>query len=343
MLLDPTSLQPADRASDVLARMSHGSADGLRMAEFFASQVEIATLPMTDASAVLHALRLLRDELSAAAALHGCLAAGTGTPYGVPDTTELNTELRYQRIAAEFGAVAREHQINGVHVHVAVESDEAAIHAVNVIRPWLPALLALSANSPFWRAQDTGFDSWRAIHSRRWSSSGIPPRFTDDGDYRARIAALSGVAGVIDAGTINWMVRPSSRYPTVEVRVFDAQLDPRTTVGFAALTRGLVRSAGPELQASAEMLDAALWHAARNGISADLVDPRTCRLERAGAVVEALVEAAAPGMAERGDGDLVRGVVRDILEHGNGATRQRRALASGGVDGLRRCLEPPNG
>jgi carboxylate-amine ligase len=131
------------------------------------------------------------------------------------------------------------------------------------------------------------------------------------------------------------------------VRVFDAQLDARTSVALAALVRGLVGSgervgsgevagsgAGGELLAEQELLDAALWHAARDGLSGELVDPRTGTLRPAATVVEALVERAAAGLERHGDAAEVAAVIADLLAEGNGATRQRRAFASDGVAGL---------
>src|SRR6185503_4533061 len=96
-----------------------------------------------------------------------------------------------------------DHQINGLHVHVGVPDRDAGIRALNALRPWMPVLLALSANSPFWRGRDTGYDSWRAIHSQRWTIHGIPPRFRDSADYDDALAALSGIGATSDAGTVN--------------------------------------------------------------------------------------------------------------------------------------------
>ena len=336
VLLDRALLAPVDAADAVLRRMTAVEGLGLHMAEFFASQVELATLPTTQTDELERMIRLLRTELAVVAAEQDCIAAGTGTPFDVRDGGGFSAEPRYERIAAEYGAVARDHQINGLHVHVAVPSDDAAVRGINVLRPWLPLLLALSANSPFWRREDTGFDSWRAIHSRRWSSSGVPPRFTDADDFRARTEALAGIAGVIDPGTLNWVARPSRRYPTVEVRVFDAQFDPAKTAAFAALTRALITHVGEEPPTSGELVDAAMWHAARNGVSRDLVDPRTSKLVPAEKAVAALLDAAAAGLDAYGDRELVASAVADVLEHGNGASRQRRAFTEGGIDGLRR-------
>ena len=338
VLVDPDTLTPVERAPDAHDSLHHhGDRHGAVMREFFPSQIEFASPVCDTADDALAALAGFRAELSSWAEAHGLLAAGVGLPYQVAAGAQVSDGERYRDIASHFGMIVPDHQINGLHVHVGVADRDEAIHALNVLRPWLPTLLALSANSPYWRAVDTGFDSWRAIHSRRWTTCGIPPPFRDAADYDRRIAALQGVGGTSDAGTLNWVVRPSERYPTVEVRVFDAQLDVETSVALAALVRGLVGSPADtsgSAPAEPELLDSALWHAARNGLGADLVDPRTGRLRRAEDVVYALLREASAGLAEHDDGEPTGVAVERILSNGNGARRQRLAMAQGGVAAL---------
>lgn len=339
VLLDPLTLTPVDRAAEAIAALGGRRADGGAVTpEFFPSQLEYATRVCRTAADVAGALEDFRAELREWAASAGLLAAGVGLPYRTARDAQVTDQDRYRDIASRFGLVVPDHQLNGLHVHVGVDDREQAVVALNRLRPWLPALLALSANSPFWQGADTGFDSWRAIHSRRWTTHGVPPAFADAADYDRRAAALSGVGGTSDAGTLNWVVRPSERFPTVEVRVFDAQLDGATSAAFAALVRGLVVSPpdddGRAAALAPELLDAAHWHAARDGLGGDLLDPRDGGLRPAPEVAAALLAAAGPGLAEHGDTDLVRDAVARVLTDGNGATRQRRALARGGTAGL---------
>ncbi|MFF2050590.1 YbdK family carboxylate-amine ligase [Leifsonia sp. NPDC058194] len=339
VLLDPVTLTPVARAADAVTALGGPRREGGAVTqEFFPSQLEYATPVCDTAAEASEALEQFRRALRAWASDAGLLAAGVGLPYRTAHVAQVTDEERYRDIASRFGLVVPDHQLNGLHVHVGVGDRDEAIVALNRLRPWLPALLALSANSPFWRAEDTGFDSWRAIHSRRWTTHGIPPAFLDAADYDRRAGALSGIGGTVDAGTLNWVVRPSERYPTVEVRVFDAQLDGVTSTALAALVRGLVTTP-PEgdvdlLPLSPELLDAAHWHAARDGLGGELVNPLDGRLRPAPEVVEALLAQARPGLVEHGDASLVAAAVARLLSDGNGATRQRRALAQGGTSGL---------
>ncbi|MFF1878401.1 YbdK family carboxylate-amine ligase [Leifsonia sp. NPDC058230] len=337
VLLDPATLTPVERAEDARDELGRRrDRPGTVTGEFFLSQIEYASPVCTTTAEALDSLREFRSDLAGWAAGAGLQAAGVGMPYRVLSDAHVTGGERYRDIASHFGLIVPDHQINGLHVHVGVDSRERAIRALNRLRPWLPSLLALSANSPFWQAADTGFDSWRAIHSRRWTTYGVPPPFHDAADYDRRISALHGVGGTSDAGTLNWVVRPSARYPTVEVRVFDAQLDAVSSVALAALVRGLVVTeprTEPPL-ADPELLDSALWHAARNGLSGELLQPCTGRLQPAAVVVATLLDEAARGLAEHGDTELVESTVDRILSTGNGATRQRQAFARGGVAAL---------
>lgn len=339
VLIDPATLTPVERAPDAYDHLHRaGETAGAVMREFFASQLEFASPVCNTTEEALTALTGFRTALSSWADANGLVAAGVGAPYRVAASAQVSDGDRYREIASRFGRIVPDHQINGLHVHVGVADRDEGIRALNTLRPWLPTLLALSANSPYWAGGDTGFDSWRAIHSRRWTTYGIPPPFRDAADYDRRTAALHGVGGTSDTGTLNWVVRPSERYPTVEVRVFDAQLDAATSIALAALVRGIVRS-GPSdavraVDAEPELLDSALWHAARDGLGGELLDPLTGRLRRAEDVVLALLREASAGLEEHGDTERTGVAVERILTLGNGASRQRRAFERGGEAAL---------
>lgn len=343
VLLDPHTLTPVDRAADAIGQLGRrADGTGVVTPEFFASQLEFASPVCGTADEIRDALGGFRDELRGWAAENDLVAAAVGLPYRTSGQSGVTPEQRYRDIASHFGRIVPDHQLNGLHVHVGVGDRDEAVAALNHLRPWLPALLALSANSPYWQADDTGFDSWRAIHSRRWTTHGIPPWFHDGADYDRRAAALGGVGGTTDTGTLNWIVRPSERYPTVEVRVFDAQLDAQTSVALAALVRGLVTSASspltPRAPLAPELLDAAHWHAARDGLGGELLDPHSGRLRPAADVVRSLLAEASEGLDEHGDTTLVTDALVRLLAEGNGASRQRRANRRDGVAGLARLF-----
>ena len=341
VLLDRRTLSTVDLGLAAVAELT-GSCPGAVVREFFPSQVEFATPVCTSAAQAFAAVSAFRSKLSEWADAMGVVVAASGTPFATHGQ-EPALEGRYAVIAHDIAGLTSEHQLNGLHVHVGIPDREAGIRASNFLRPWLPVLLALSANSPFWQTHDTGFASWRAIHSRRWTTHGIPPYFADVAEHDDALARLAGVGATSDAGTINWHVRLSAAYPTLEVRACDAQLDPFSSVALATIIRALVLT-GFEREtprpARYEGWDAALWHAARHGTSGSLVDPTSGLLAPAAVVLERLHNEV-QGRLEPGDLQVVEHFLSDVSQSGGGATRQRRAHEQGRLSALYRDLIAP--
>ncbi|MDW4573709.1 YbdK family carboxylate-amine ligase [Microbacterium sp. M3] len=329
VLLDPRSLTAVDRAPAAIAAL-RGEVTGVVGKEFFPSQVEYASPVFTTAAEALEALIGFRRRLARWADDAGLIAAATGTPFRTRAHADISPDDRYAHIAGDIAGVLPDHQINGMHVHVGIPDRESGVRASNALRVWLPLLLALSSNSPFWHGVDTGFDSWRAIHSRRWTTYGVPPVFADAAEHDATLRALRGIGATSDPGTINWNARLSAHYPTIEVRIFDTPLDPRTSVALAVITRALVASETPGSAGGAiDVTDAALWHAARYGVGETLVDPSTGELVPAGHAVGVLVEAVRPRLADALERELVDELRERITREGSGARRQRSAFGAG--------------
>lgn len=340
VLLDSVLLRPVPVSAAIQTELAEFDfAGGLVSSEFLRSQVEYASPVCASFEEAARALWGFRTALAGCAESHGVLAAGVGTPFSIPATTTVTEDNRYVEIADSIGALAFEHHINGLHIHVGIPDREAAIGALNYLRCWLPTLLAMSANSPFWCGQDTTFASWRAIQYRRWTTAGCPPTFIDAADYDKRVKALIGIGITPDKGSISWSARLSAHQPTVEIRVADAQLDPSSTLLLALLGRALVETSiqgflpvrpvpGPEL------LDAALWHSARHGLSGDLVDPMGSQLAPASDVVQSLLDETRHALRASGDLAIVTALTEQLLLVGTGADRQRKAFNDGGPKGL---------
>jgi len=346
LFVRPDSLEPADESSAVLASLRDDSLAGtLVHPEFLASQLEYSSPVFGDVETASIRLGAFRRTLATAATKRGLLVASVGSPFTTHGMPTLTPDVRYRRIAAEFGGVVAEHQITALHVHVAVPDRELGVAALNRIRPWLPTLTALSTNSPFHHGADSGFASWRSILMRRWTTAGPPPEFLNAADYDRRANALIGVGGTLDLASIAWSARLSETHPTVEVRACDAQLEVMDSIVLAAVIRALVTTAIEQaahgrnpIRCDPEQLDAAHWHAARHGIATDLVDPIACALAPASEVVHGMLAWCSSALATAGDEDLVRARVSGLLREGTGADRQRAAFASGGITGLSTLL-----
>ena len=233
-----------------------------------------------------------------------------------------------------------EHQVNGLHVHVEVIDPDARVRALNGIRDWLPFLLAITGDSPYWLGRDTGYESWRNVILRRMPTAGCPPEFEEAADYGRRTRLLVDMRALIDLGSIAWAARLSERFPTVEVRVFDAQLSLDDTMTAAALTRAIVDASALETarnaaRAPAELVDAALWEAGRRGAAARLPDPFSGALSTVWTLAERLVEWIRPSLEASGDFELVVDGLERIRRDGTGAARQRERYGTAGGVGLR--------
>ncbi|MCC9173090.1 carboxylate-amine ligase [Arthrobacter sp. zg-Y179] len=327
----PTGAQELTRA---LISPEHGAFTS--SAELLDAQVESSTRVCTTREEALDALLGFRSRLAEAAAAVGVRVAATGAAPRIGEGPPvLNSSDRYRRMGLLTGAVAHEQYVNGTHIHVGIPSRDTGVRVLNGIRPWLALFGAVAANSPYWRGQDSSFASWRMVHYRRWSVQGCPPLFADARDYARRLESLLATDVVLDAGHVGWAARLSESFPTVEVRIADAQLQARDSLLLAILVRALVStlaSAVPALPAAVpdpELLDVGLWQAARFGMNGNLVSHPGGSVPAADHLT-ALLEFVAPALEEAGDREYAAAGVARVLAGGTGAERQRTAFRSGG-------------
>lgn len=337
VLLDEETLVPLSMPDGTRERITERSGGGEVMPEYLTCQFECVSEPMTTRAGAAEQLDRMRRLIGAHAARQRGVAASTGTPFISPGAFVVSTSAHYAEVDALLAELTREHEVNGLHVHVEVEGDEERVQALNRVRGWLPALLALTGNAPFAHGRRTGFASWRSILIRRLPSSWCPPHFHDLTDYRTRVARLIDVGAVPDAGSLAWAARLSERFPTVEVRVFDAQLTTEDTLLAAALARALVVSDPPsgKSDAALDALDASFWMAARRGTNARLIDPLTGEASPFWDVAKSMLEYARLALEENGDAEFVVDALDRIRAEGTGAQRQERAYERDGIAGLR--------
>lgn len=340
LLLDDRTGHPADRAAEVIRELPRHRERADR--EFFSSQLETATEVCTEADEAEAALLDFRAAASRAAALHGVVLAGTGLPpVGGDEVGTVTPKARYREIESEVRSVAAHQYVTGTHVHVAVPSRDAGVDVIARIARWAPALIALTANSPIWCGRPTGFASWRHIKSLAWPLSGYPPEFARGDDYTRAIDQLVASGILVDPGLVTWVARLSDRFPTIELRIADAQLDAEDAVAFAVLVRALVDTALQEAQDGVErpritpgVLDGAIWMAARNGLASDLVDPLLSGPLPAFDLIDRMLESARPALQRFGDLGRVEGTVDRFRAAGGPAAQQLATFEASGVEGL---------
>ena len=279
-----------------------------------------------------------RGALIAAARQVGSEIVAAGThPFSHWREQKLTPKERYAHLDTTFQQIAHELIIFGCHVHVGIANRDDALQVFNRARAWLSPLLALSANSPFWLGEETGYASYRTELWHRFPMTGPPSAFVDVAEYD-RVVEMLVSAGVIrDATNIYWDLRLSPHAPTIEFRVADVCLTVDEAVMMAGLIRGLARTCYEQAQRGEtldtprpELLRAAHWQAARYGLEGELVDVSAMQKRPAAEVIETFLTFVRPGLEAQGDWEEVAHLTREVLAHGNGARRQREEYARTG-------------
>ncbi|KOU26825.1 hypothetical protein ADK52_08785 [Streptomyces sp. WM6372] len=302
--------------------------------EFFGAQVEVCTRPTADMAELRCELALLRRVMAEAGAGEGCLLAATGTPVIPPERPPAVTPgERYGRMAARWPFLVGSYDgmVCGCHIHVGVTGRGQALALANHMRPWLPGLQALAANSPFSLGRDTGWVSRRSVEHARWPGVGPAP-LLDEAGYDRLADHLVRTGTLLDRRMIYWYARPSEHVPTLEIRLCDVNADLDVVVLLAALVRGLATALLPEIaegrpapRLTESRLRAAHRLAARQGLEGEGLDPVSGEYVPAATAVGLLLARAGPGLEAVGDRDLAEELFDRIRRSGGGAARQRAA------------------
>jgi carboxylate-amine ligase len=335
MLLDPDSFDLVQHVDTVLTAIQSGEFTERIGPELMQSVIEISTPVCRTAGDVEAELRRLRSYVTEIARGQALRVGSAGThPFSLFERQRITARDRYRNLVDQLQYVARRELIFGLHIHVAVDDPEKAITVTTALLLHLPELLALSANSPFWRGETTGLASSRQMVFAAFPRSGLPPRFRDYADYAEVVGQLEKTGCIADYTHIWWDIRLHPRFGTIEVRVMDAVTRVEDTTALAAYVQSLVKhysdrcDAGLELPSYHRTLTTEnKWLAARYGLEApvmDLVTGRRNRVPVAHLVRRALRELE-PHARELGSERELEGI-RDILDRGNGADRQLRVF-----------------
>ncbi|MFJ8588385.1 glutamate--cysteine ligase [Streptomyces sp. NPDC093595] len=304
--------------------------------ELLQSAVETNSEVHATLDGLLADLSRSRSDLQDAASRHGLAVVAAGTvPYLHESAARVTPGGRYRRMVSDYGRVAEEQLICGMHVHADVPDRDTAVRMMCLIGPWIPALLAISASSPFWNGSDTGYASWRTMLWQRWPTAGPAGCFPDAAAYDAAVTELIDSGVVNDPGMIYYDLRPSDHQPTLELRVCDSVPRAETAVLIAALFRALVMRAGarlanepaPRCRGRHEWLRAATWRAARSGLEGDLIDPVSRRPAPAPRVIRTMLTRLRAELEACGDWPTVLELADRALAEGSAAHRMRRTAA----------------
>ncbi len=307
--------------------------EGMVEPELQQQQIEIGTPPTTSLTDLRAELVRWRRRANDLAEQQGARIAAIGT-CPLPVVPRTTVKPRYQAMIDHLGLTTAEQLTCGCHVHVAVESADEGVGVLDRIRVWLPVLVALSANSPFWQGTDSGYASFRTQAWHRFPTAGPTPLLHSGDGYHAYVDALLATKVPMDGGMIYLDARLSRNYPTVEVRVADVCLRVDDTVLIAALVRALVETAArewregrPAPDASSDLIRLATWRASRFGLEGELLDTTTFRPTPTQTVIESLLDHVRPALVDAGDEAVVERQLDVLRTRGTGASVQRRTAS----------------
>jgi carboxylate-amine ligase len=335
MLLDGETFDLVQHIDTVLAAVSGHELEPRINAELMQSVLEVATPVCHTPSDVAEQLRKLRAYVGGVANEQGLRVGSAGThPFSLFERQRITAKDRYRALVDQMQYIARRELIFGLHVHVAVDDAEKAIQVVNGLIAHLAELVALSANSPFWRGEPTGLHSSRHMVFAAFPRSGPPPRFNDYADYAEVVGQLERTGCIADYTHIWWDIRLHPRLGTIEIRICDAVTQLEDVVAITAFCQALVKhyaerhDAGEQIPSYHRILTTEnKWLAGRYGLEAPVMDLLTGRRNRipVAQAIRRTLKTIEPHARELGTEQELAGV-REILRRGNGADRQLRVF-----------------
>ena len=302
-------------------------------AEMHTSVVEVGTRVCRNIAEAREDIYELRREMIKLATEHGLqLVAGATHPFADWRTQEIYPDPRYHQVVKDLQLVARANLIFGLHVHVGIEDREAAIRIMNSMRYFLPHIMALATNSPFWLGLNTGYKGYRAKVFENFPRTGIPDAFSSYSEFENYVSLLVKTNCIDNAKKIWWDIRPHPFFDTVEVRACDIPLRAEETVAIAALIQAtaaylykLHESNQDYRHYSRPLLMENKFRAVRYGLDGKLIDFGRQQELPLRDLLEEYLHMIDPVVEELGSREAINGI-RRILETGTGADRQLKVF-----------------
>jgi carboxylate-amine ligase len=339
-VVDRTTRNLVPDLPDAVRRALESPPVGMTSPEFIRSQVEIGTPVSKDVAELTGHLGVMRRFVADVVSEHGMAIISASThPFAVWGDQRYTDKERYRLLDQALQGVVRRLLICGMHVHVEIGDRDLRIDLMNQVSYFLPHILALSGSSPFWHGNNTGLKSYRPAVFRALPRTGIPDEFNDWSEYQRHVDVLVRTGVIEDSTKLWWDIRPSARYPTLEMRSSDTCTRYEDAVSIAALYQALLvtlyhaRMHNQRWRVYSRMLIAENnWRAQRYGVDESLIDFGRGELIPMSQLADELVALVADAATELGSLDEVARI-KDIATFGTSADRQLRvyndALAGG--------------
>jgi carboxylate-amine ligase len=329
MVLDPVTRELKSHLEFELLSQGRAVLEEKVKPEMHGSMLEIGTSVCDNVTELQEELRKTRSIVRYLTARNGLKFGAASThPFSHWATQEIHPDERYQAIVEDMQLLARSLLIFGMHVHVGIENRETQIKIMNELRYFLPHLLALTCNSPFWIGFETGLRSYRSKIFERFPRSGIPDPFDSWGEYENYVKLLIKTGCIDNAKRIWWDIRPHPSFPTLEVRICDVPMTIRESIAIAALIQALAaklfalyrRNLSFRVYSRALVMENK-WRAVRYGIESKLIDFGKQKEVNTRDLVRELLVFVDDVVDDLGSREQIN-TINDILENGTGAARQ---------------------
>lgn len=335
-IVDPVSFDLVPRVEEMLGAASADDLLNIKQ-ELMQSVVETATGICGNTAEAGLELGKLRARVADLAAQQSSRIASAGThPFARYADQKITDKERYRDLVSRLRWIAQRELIFGLHVHVGMDSPDKAMYVFNTIRSYLPELLALSANSPFWQGTPTGLQSSRTKVFDSFPRSGVPQSFASWSDYESMMSRAMRAGAIEDYTYVWWDVRPHPRFGTIEVRVCDAQTRLSDSLALAALIQATCAWLGDRFDQGipAELpplmlIEENKWSAARYGLDGQFIDLHTDERISTREAVSRLIESTEPYAQQLGSGAEFAAL--DSLMIFNGSARQLDRLSEAGT------------
>src|SRR5579884_1171176 len=334
-LVDATTYDLTSRYAEVFGEAARH--DDRIKPELLQSTVEVATEPVRTVAEAIAEAGELRQRAHEHAEGHGVRVLSAGThPFSRYEHQDVTEKPRYEELVDALQWAVERQLIFGLHVHVGLESAQQAIAVANALRTWLPELLALSANSPYWHGRDSGLHSTRSKVFDAMPRSGLPPAFASFEEFELLVDRGVRTGSFEDYTFIWWDLRPHPRLGTIEVRICDAQTRLENVAVLVALVQSLAATLADRFDREGvldtqpvTLIAENKWRAVRHGLGAELVDLERDEQRPARDALRELAELAGPAASRLGCAEELA-LLEPLLERGDGAGEQRAAAEAGG-------------
>jgi carboxylate-amine ligase len=340
MLVEQESRQLISQAPDSMLAQCESRLKGQVSPEFLQCQIEVGTRVCKTLGEARGELAYLRKTVAQVAHDHGlAIVAASTHPFSKPSQLEHTPKERYDQLANDLQEVVRQLVISGMHIHVGIEDDDLRTDLMGQVSYILPHILAFSTSSPFWRGRNTGLKSYRISVWDGMPRTGLPEYFDSFGEYQRHVDVLVKAGVIEDATKIWWDIRPSDRYPTLEMRISDicTRLDDAVCVAafylcWLRMLYRLRRGNQRWRRYASFLIQENRWRAHRYGLDEGLIDFGRSEIVPFGELLEEILELVWEDAEHFGCTEEIRRM-RTILREGTSAHRQLRTYDQALADG----------